>query len=184
MDGSPPVSSVYEILQAKVLECVAISSSRGSSRARDWTCISCTGWQFFITVSPGESQSSLRHTLNSNQIDGINSSSCSTILQVRRESLLRMIAALGYQLQERTVPLCEPLWTEAAPHHSTRFGVQNVGRISATCPAPKRDAGKPYKWEEGIFGRWPKPGPWTRRVNHRSASETERGWSKQTWKER
>ena len=64
-----------------------------------------------------------------------------------------MIATLGYQLQERMVPLCEPLWAEAAPHHRVWFGVQNVGRISARCPAPKRDAGKPYKWGEGIFGR-------------------------------
>ena len=34
-------SSVREILQARRLECVAISSSRGSSRSRDRTCISC-----------------------------------------------------------------------------------------------------------------------------------------------
>ena len=42
---SPPGSSVSEILQAKILEWVAISSSRGSSPPGDWThvsCISCT----------------------------------------------------------------------------------------------------------------------------------------------
>ena len=38
---NPPVSSVHEILQARVPVPVAISSSRGSSRSRDWTCISC-----------------------------------------------------------------------------------------------------------------------------------------------
>ena len=31
MDGSPPASSVHGILQARILEWVAISSSRGSS---------------------------------------------------------------------------------------------------------------------------------------------------------
>ena len=48
MDCSPPVSSVYEISQARILEWVAISSSRRSSRPRDWTHISyssCIGRQ-------------------------------------------------------------------------------------------------------------------------------------------
>ena len=40
---SPPGSSVYGIAQAKMLEWVAISSSRGSSWPRDRTCISCIG---------------------------------------------------------------------------------------------------------------------------------------------
>ena len=40
MDYSLPGSSVYGILQARILECVAISSSRGSSQPRDQTHIS------------------------------------------------------------------------------------------------------------------------------------------------
>ena len=43
---SPPGSSVHGILQARILEWVAISSSRGSSQPRDWTqvsCVSCIG---------------------------------------------------------------------------------------------------------------------------------------------
>ena len=35
MDCSPPGSSVHEILQARILECIAVPSSRGSSRPRD-----------------------------------------------------------------------------------------------------------------------------------------------------
>ena len=38
---SPPGSSVHGIFQASILEWVAISFSRGTSRPRDWTCISC-----------------------------------------------------------------------------------------------------------------------------------------------
>ena len=41
MEGSPPGSSVHGILQARILEWVAMSSSRGSSRPRDRTLISC-----------------------------------------------------------------------------------------------------------------------------------------------
>ena len=48
MDCSLPGSSVHEILQARILEWVAISSSRGSSRPSDQTCISygscIAGW--------------------------------------------------------------------------------------------------------------------------------------------
>ena len=43
MACSPPGSSVHGILQATVLEWVAISFSWGSSRPRDWTCVSCIG---------------------------------------------------------------------------------------------------------------------------------------------
>jgi len=39
MKCSPSVSSVHGILQARILEWVAISFSRGSSRPRDWTCV-------------------------------------------------------------------------------------------------------------------------------------------------
>ena len=45
MDFSPPGSSVHGIFQAGILEQVAISSSRGSSRPRDGICISCIGSQ-------------------------------------------------------------------------------------------------------------------------------------------
>ena len=52
MDCSPPGSSVHGISQARVLEWVAISFSRGSSQPRDQTCISCIGT--FITEPPGK----------------------------------------------------------------------------------------------------------------------------------
>ena len=42
MGCSPPGSSVHEIPQARILEWVATSSSRGSSLPRNLTCVSCT----------------------------------------------------------------------------------------------------------------------------------------------
>ena len=41
MDCSLPGSSVHGIFQARVLECIAISFSRGSSGPRNWTRVSC-----------------------------------------------------------------------------------------------------------------------------------------------
>ena len=48
MDCSPPGSSVHGFFQGRILECVAIPYSRGSSQPRDWihvSCISCAGRQ-------------------------------------------------------------------------------------------------------------------------------------------
>ena len=44
---SLPGSFVHRIFQASILERVAISFSRGSSRPRDQTCVSCIGRQIF-----------------------------------------------------------------------------------------------------------------------------------------
>ena len=48
MDYGLPGSTANGIFQARILEWVAISSSRASSLPKDWTqvsCISCTGRQ-------------------------------------------------------------------------------------------------------------------------------------------
>ena len=47
MDCRSPGSSVHGILQARILECVAISFSRRSSQTRDWTRLSCTAGRLF-----------------------------------------------------------------------------------------------------------------------------------------
>ena len=44
---SPPGSSVHGILQARILEWVATPFSRGSSRSRDQTWVSCAVGRFF-----------------------------------------------------------------------------------------------------------------------------------------
>ena len=41
MDYSPSGSSLHRIFQARILEWVAIAASRGYSRSRDWTSVSC-----------------------------------------------------------------------------------------------------------------------------------------------
>ena len=47
MDCSPPGSSVHGILQARILEWVAIPFSRGSARCRDRTQVSYIEGRFF-----------------------------------------------------------------------------------------------------------------------------------------
>ena len=53
MDCSPPGSSVHGILQARILEWVAVSFSRGSSRPINWihiAYVSCIGRRFFTSI--------------------------------------------------------------------------------------------------------------------------------------
>ena len=54
MDCSPPVSSAHGIHEARILEWVAMPSSRRSSELRDRTCISCIAGRFFTAEPLGE----------------------------------------------------------------------------------------------------------------------------------
>ena len=60
--------SVYGISQARRLEWVAISFSRGSSQPRDWTCISCIGRWFLYHRATREA---CPHTDNRNSPSSI-----------------------------------------------------------------------------------------------------------------
>ena len=54
MDCSPPGTSVHGSLQARILEWVAMPSSRGSSQPRDQTQISRTAGKFFTVWATKE----------------------------------------------------------------------------------------------------------------------------------
>ena len=62
VDCSQLDSSVPGISQARILECVVMPSTRGSSQSRDQThvsCISCTADRFFTAEPRGEPQENL-----------------------------------------------------------------------------------------------------------------------------
>ena len=57
MDSSLPGSHVHGISQARILQWITTSSSKGSSQPRDQTWISCIGRRLLISlVPPGEPQ--------------------------------------------------------------------------------------------------------------------------------
>ena len=56
MDHSPPGSSVHGILQASILEWVAMPSSSGFSQPSDWTEVSCFAGGFFTIWATREAQ--------------------------------------------------------------------------------------------------------------------------------
>ena len=62
MDYSQPGSSVHGILQARILEWVAISYSSESSQPRDGTWVSCTVSRFFTICYSGSLLSTLKYS--------------------------------------------------------------------------------------------------------------------------
>ena len=54
MDLNLPGLSIHGFLQARILEWVAMPSSRGSSQPRDGTGISCIAGGFFILAPPAK----------------------------------------------------------------------------------------------------------------------------------
>ena len=88
MDYSPPGSAVHEILQARILEWVAISLSRGSSQPRDGTWVSRTAADFL----PSE-------PLRSDQIRSV-AQSCPTLCDPMNRSMPGL--PVHHQLQEFT----------------------------------------------------------------------------------
>ena len=67
MNYSPSGTSVHGILQARILEWVAIPFSKGFSQSRDWTQVSCTAGRFFtnwvIRKAPNRDYSQIRNTI-------------------------------------------------------------------------------------------------------------------------
>ena len=64
MDCTPPGSTVHAISQARILEWVAISFSRGSSQPRDWTQVSCIAGRFFTVWATREAHKHVKSQLN------------------------------------------------------------------------------------------------------------------------
>ena len=66
MDCSPPGSSVCGISQARILEWVAISFSRGSSQHRDWSLVSWIAGRLFYHLSHRGNHHNQKSTRNIN----------------------------------------------------------------------------------------------------------------------
>ena len=65
MDCSVPGSSVHGILQARILEWVAVPFSRGSSQPRDWIQVSCIACRFFTVWAAREALTYTERFFNS-----------------------------------------------------------------------------------------------------------------------
>ena len=110
---APPGSSVHGILQARILEWVAIPFSRGSSRARDWTWVSQKAGKFFTIWVTREAQQKPKQT------------SRRSLMKVYRERRWNQRAACGHTgCWKAYVP--ETLTSAASSQASTKFYMNNL----------------------------------------------------------
>ena len=116
-DRSPPGSSVHGLLQARILKCVAMPSSRGSSQPRDGRCISsdfCTAGMYsqcWATAAAAAKSLQLCATL-CNPIDG--SPPGSPIPEI---------------LQARTLE-----WAAISFSNAWKWKVKSEREVSQSCP--------------------------------------------------
>ena len=82
MDCSPPGSSVHRILQARILEWVAMPFPRGSSQPWDQTQVSCIEGGFFTSWATRETTREAPHPQFINQESKFLQGSCCPISQI------------------------------------------------------------------------------------------------------
>ena len=166
LDCSLPGSSVYGILQARILEWVAMPSSRGSSQPRDRTqvsYISCTGRRFFTTVPLEKPTSAYIESFGG-------------FLSIKTHWLARQVCT-------KHLPVRRPCWRHAVHRADTasatrllhRWGTdrQRLGRRRAAWPQERgqglatrllgcchlvQQDGSPPASAHGIKARWALPG--------------------------
>ena len=122
-----PGSSVHSISQARILEWVAISFSRGSFQPKDRTNVSCLAGEFFTTEPPGSSVQSLSHV----QLFAIpwTAAHQASLSITNSWSLLKLISIESVMLSNHLI-LCRPLLLPPSIFPSIRvFSKESVLRI-------------------------------------------------------
>ena len=123
LDCSLPGSSDHRILQARILEWIAIHSSRGSSWFRNWTHVSyssCSAGEFFTTKSLGKPYTHT-HTHTHTHVAVVQSLSCAQLFATSwtvarqaspsstiSQSLLKFMSIELVMLSNHLI-LCHPL---------------------------------------------------------------------------
>jgi len=115
VDCSPPGSSVHGILQASILEWIAMPSSRGPSWPRDQTQVSCIAGGFFTILATREALPPQKKKVQSLQREvkwGLPAPVCSLCLYVNRSKLICIfivIATAAAKSLQSCPTLCDPI---------------------------------------------------------------------------
>ena len=101
------------ILQARILEWVTISFSRGSSRPRDQTTVSCTASRFFTVWATGEAQENKRNW----PLSGLSSAYLHQTGALQHSSRQSTVCpgGLHLSLKCKTIPHTTPTLPSSAP---------------------------------------------------------------------
>ena len=122
MDCSPPGSSIHGISQARILEWVVISFSRGSSWPKDRAQDSCIAGVFFTVEPPGKPLSLATHDQNQFLIGQLHPNASGTpqhayLLNHNSSTLVQMLKNLPAMRETPVQSLIweDPLETGMAP---------------------------------------------------------------------
>ena len=121
MNCSPSGSCVHGILQARILECVAISFSRASSRPRDRTrisCLVCLADLFLTTEPPSVQFNSVTQSYSTLWIPWTQAHQASLSITNPHELKLMFIESV---IPSSHLILCHPLLLLPSIFHSTRI---------------------------------------------------------------
>ena len=121
-----PGSSVHGILQARILEWVAIPFSMGSFWPRDWTWVSCIAGRFLTIWATGEAQFCLIETHEWGRYNG-----CWMCERMQDPSLSLHLRHLWGSLPGVSPSLI--IWGHLVPWIHRAFAGANI--FSVTCPA-------------------------------------------------
>ena len=125
MDCSSPGSSVHGIFQASILEWAATSSSRRSSRPRDWTLVSCISGQNLYHWASKESFKGLMGVGDKNKTSSDTISFTEILL--KQSWLLPRLCTVG-RSQQSFIPMILR-WLKVAAVRETTDIVASVHQI-------------------------------------------------------
>ena len=155
MNWSPPGSSVHGISQARKLEWVAISFSRGSSQPKGQTHISCIAGRFFATDPPGKPNCQWTTISPSQPLVGTAVGPSPTWAAVREQPLVAHLAngwwSGGHQVESEV----------KGGDWGKRWSLGSAGELRGweLCPAKLQSPGqgRPLAWVQAWGQHWTSP---------------------------
>ena len=108
MDCNPLGSSAHGISQARILEWVAISFSKGSSQPRGCTYIFCLAGGLFTTEPPGKPLSQFSHSVVSDSATPWTAARQASLSIINPWSLLKLMS-IESAMPSNHLILCHPL---------------------------------------------------------------------------
>ena len=125
--GLQPTRLLCRILQARILEWVAMPSSRGSSRPRCGTRVSCFAGEFFTTAPPGKPKEKRAGQIRK-QACQVGSSGYLTVgvTQASNSENRRQLGKPSISPKERLSGLCNYAFSEKETKEQSNSAIQTV----------------------------------------------------------
>ena len=154
-----PTPWTHGILQARILECVAVPFSRGSSQPRDWTQVSCIASEATreVVAWPVEPQGEA-HQLNRGNGIGLDQNYLFRFFQnILLKNPSELVGQPSIESESEVVKLCPTLWDpmEYSRPGSSVHGIFQARKLEWVAISLSRGSSRPrgQTWVSHIVGR-------------------------------